>query len=109
MKDSLNPTIIAYVEASNTRDSQALSRCFAPNAVVRDEGQTYEGADGVSRWIAHSLAAFVFSIEPIAVARHEDETVVTGRLTGTFPGSPVDLRFIFRLDGDKIASLEITP
>ena len=31
------------------------------------------------------------------------------RLTGNFPGSPVDLRFFFELDGDKIASLEIIP
>jgi len=36
-------------------------------------------------------------------------TVVTSRLTGNFPGSPVDLRYFFRLEGDKIASLEIVP
>jgi hypothetical protein len=35
--------------------------------------------------------------------------VVACRLTGNFPGSPVDLRFIFELEGDKIVSLEITP
>jgi hypothetical protein len=42
----------------------------------------------------------------------EDEagkTVVTSRLTGNFPGSPVNLRFFFALDGDKIATLEIIP
>jgi hypothetical protein len=31
------------------------------------------------------------------------------RLTGTFPGSPVSLRFFFVLEGDKLASLEIIP
>jgi hypothetical protein len=35
--------------------------------------------------------------------------IVTSRLTGNFPGSPVDLRFLFELQGDKIASLEIIP
>jgi hypothetical protein len=35
--------------------------------------------------------------------------VVTCRLTGSFPGSPVNLRFFFELDGEKIASLEIAP
>jgi hypothetical protein len=35
--------------------------------------------------------------------------VVTSRLTGNFPGSPLNLRFFFGLDGDKIASLEIIP
>ena len=34
---------------------------------------------------------------------------ITSRLTGNFPGSPVNLRFFFGLDGDKIASLEIIP
>lgn len=109
MNDTLNPAIAAYVKASNARDPEALHRCFGPNAVVRDEGQTYEGSDGVSRWVDRTLAAYVFTIEPLHVARQEDETVVTCRLTGTFPGSPVELRFFFRLDGDRIASLEITP
>jgi len=30
-------------------------------------------------------------------------------LTGNFPGSPVDLRFVFRLERGKIAHLEIAP
>jgi hypothetical protein len=33
--------------------------------------------------------------------------VVTSRLTGNFPGSPVDLRYAFRLERGKIAFLEI--
>jgi hypothetical protein len=35
--------------------------------------------------------------------------IVTSRLTGNFPGSPVNLRFFFRLEGDQIESLEIVP
>jgi hypothetical protein len=35
--------------------------------------------------------------------------IVTSRLTGNFPGSPVDLRFFFRLERGKIAALEIIP
>jgi hypothetical protein len=34
---------------------------------------------------------------------------VTSRVTGHFPGSPVDLRFIFTLERGKVGSLEITP
>ena len=36
-------------------------------------------------------------------------TVVTSRLNGNFPGSPVNLRFFFRLERGKIALLEIIP
>ena len=34
---------------------------------------------------------------------------VTARVTGDFPGSPVDLRYRFRLEGAAIARLEIAP
>jgi hypothetical protein len=37
----------------------------------------------------------------------ESRTIVTGKVSGNFPNSPVTLEHIFRLDGDKIASLEI--
>jgi len=30
-------------------------------------------------------------------------------VTGDFPGSPVDLRYRFTVEGDKIARLEIAP
>jgi hypothetical protein len=43
------------------------------------------------------------------VERRDGMVVVTSRLTGNFPGSPVDLRFFFRLERGKIASLEIIP
>jgi len=41
--------------------------------------------------------------------QRDGTTVVTSRLTGNFPGSPVELRFFFRLERGKIAFLEIIP
>jgi hypothetical protein len=38
---------------------------------------------------------------------NDDETIVTCRLSGSFPGSPIKVRFIFKLDGNAITSLEI--
>jgi hypothetical protein len=38
---------------------------------------------------------------------HGNEVTVRARLTGKFPGSPVELDHIFKLSNDKIASLEI--
>ena len=38
-----------------------------------------------------------------------DRITVTARLTGNFPGSPVDLRYAFTLEGKEIARLEIAP
>ena len=47
--------------------------------------------------------------EPSACEQGEAKTVVTSRLTGNFPRSPLDLRYFFELAGDKIAALEIIP
>ena len=47
------------------------------------------------------------AVEVIDIAEMDDETIVTGRVAGNFPGSPVDLRYTFILAGEKIARLEI--
>jgi hypothetical protein len=47
------------------------------------------------------------SASQFAASRDGDRTVVTARVTGTFKGSPVDLRYAFTLKGDAIARLEV--
>jgi hypothetical protein len=46
---------------------------------------------------------------PVAVVKRAAKTVVTTKMTGNFPDSPVTVDFVFQLKGDKITSLEITP
>ena len=43
----------------------------------------------------------------LACVREDGKTVVTNRVAGNFPGSPVNLEFVFGVEGNKIASLEI--
>jgi len=47
------------------------------------------------------------TLEPLASTQKDGKTIVTKRLTGNFPGSPIELEFVFTLDRDKITSLEI--
>ena len=101
------PKPIAVYLAADGGDSEAFSRCFAEHAVVRDEGQTYRGLAEIKQWKAEARKKYQYTIEPLASARKGDKTIVTSRLSGKFPGSPIEVRFVFRLDGDKIASLEI--
>src|SRR5258706_12583914 len=101
------PEPVAVYLAADGGDGEAFSRCFAENAVVRDEGQTYRGLTAIKRWKAEAKKKYQYTIEPLACARNGDKTIVTNRLTGNFPGSPVEVRFVFMLEGDKIASLEI--
>jgi ketosteroid isomerase-like protein len=104
------PGIIAeYFEADRGKDAEAIARCFADGAVVRDEGHVYTGLDAIRRWKAESSIRYSYTVEPLAIAANGARTVVTSRLAGTFPGSPVDLRYFFALAGERITELEIVP
>ncbi len=105
--DLLAP-ILAYFEAGKV-DGEALARCFTATAVVRDEGHTYDGVEEVKRWKTDVASKYAYVCEPFAFEPKDGKAVVTSRLTGNFPGSPVDLQFVFRLEGNQIASLEILP
>lgn len=109
MKIKLPSAIAAYFAADKQGDAEALSERFTPGAIVIDEGNTYEGRAAIRDWMAHASGAYTYTVEPFAVAEEDECTVVTSHLVGNFPGSPVDLRYRFVLEGDKIAKLEIVP
>ena len=100
--------VVAYFTADRG-DSEAVAACFTEDAVVKDEGHTHQGRAAIKQWKADASAKYQYTIEPFACERKDGKIVVTSRLTGNFPGSPVNLRFSFRLEGDKIESLEIIP
>jgi hypothetical protein len=102
------PTPIAiYTASENSGDTEALPKCFTENAIVRDENQTIEGLDAIKEWKAATKKKYQHAIEPLSSTSEDGRIIVTNRLTGNFPGSPIELEFVFTLDGDKIASLEI--
>lgn len=108
MSVDLPMPIAIYLAAVNRADTETLYQCFAEDAVVRDEGQTITGLDAVKRWMTETKRKYQHTMEPLAAVQMEGKTILlTNRLTGTFPGSPIDLQFIFEIDGDKITSLEI--
>jgi ketosteroid isomerase-like protein len=107
MPIDLPAPIAVFIDDENQGDAEALAQCFAQDAVVQDEGRTIEGLASIKQWMAETKRKYQHTMEPLASAQKDDKTIVTNRLTGNFPGSPLDVRFIFGLDGNKIASLEI--
>src|ERR1700730_17143885 len=101
------PTPVASFSSANTSDGEAVSQCFSENAVVKDEGRTFKGRAAIRQWKAAASAKYQYTSEPLACERQDGKVIVTTRLIGNFPGSPVNLRYFFGLEGDKIASLEI--
>ena len=105
---SLPTPITAYFTADEV-DAEAVSQCFTENAVVKDEGHTHKGRAAIKAWKTDASAKYQYTCEPLACEEKDGRTIVTCHLVGNFPGSPVDLRFFFRLEGDKIQSLEVIP
>ena len=103
------PKPIAVYFTADKADAEAVSQCFTEDAVVKDEGHTHLGRAAIKQWKTEASAKYQYTCEPSACEQRGGKTVVNCRLTGNFPGSPVDLRFFFELEGDKIASLEIIP
>jgi hypothetical protein len=103
------PRPIASSFAADRRDGHAVAQCFIENAVVKDEGHTYNGRLAIQRWKTDASAKYSYQSEPISIEEKDGKTVLTSHLVGDFPGSPVDLRYFFILEGDKIASLTIIP
>lgn len=107
MNMTLPAPLATYLSAETTTDSETLSNCFATDAIVRDEGRTIEGLEAIKAWKKDSKAKYQYSVEPLRVS-HDGATVkMRARLTGNFPGSPVEVTYTFVLADDKIASLEI--
>jgi hypothetical protein len=103
------PRPIAAYFAADRCDVDAVAGCFTERATVKDEGNIYTGREAIRRWKTDSSAKFDYVSEPFAITTKDGVTVVTSHLTGNFPGSQVDLRYFFRLEGDKISALEIKP
>jgi hypothetical protein len=101
------PKPVAEYFSADQRDASAVADCFTENAVVIDEKQTYSGRQAITRWKQSASTRYNYTSKPFASEKQGKKIVISSRLTGDFPGSPVDLRYVFELDGDKIALLEI--
>ena len=102
------PEIIdAFVKAKNDRDTNAVVACFADNAVVHDEGKKMTGLPAITKWSDEGFQKYQYTIDPTGVAKGDEETILTAKLTGNFPGSPVLLDFRFTIKNNKIGALTI--
>jgi ketosteroid isomerase-like protein len=104
---NLPKPIAEYFAADHTRDAHALARCFVDDGVVHDEGGTFRGTKAIRDWSAAARAKYHHTVAPLSATERDGETIVAGRVAGDFPGSPVTLDHVFRVEGDKIVSLEI--
>src|SRR5262245_10366080 len=109
MKLNVPEPVAAYLAAEEVKDAEELALCFTEDGTVRDEGEDHRGREAIQQWKQKTDAKYRYVLLPLHASAQAEEVFVRARLTGDFPGSPVELDHIFKLSGDKIASLEIRP
>ena len=102
------PDPIAAYLLADTQGPDDVARCFTPQGVVKDEGQTHIGRAAIKAWKAHASTLYTYTTVPFSADMTDGVHVVCCHVAGSFPGSPIDLAFRFRLERGLIASLEIT-
>jgi hypothetical protein len=107
MSMQLPAPIERYVQIANSGATEAVPECFAADAIVRDEGQTYEGVAAIRNWMAATKKKYGHTVTPLELAERGGQSILKARLAGSFPGSPITVNFTFVLAGGKIRSLAI--
>ncbi len=109
MPVELPAPIAIYFSSDSAGDASKLAQCFSANAVVKDEGHTYSGLAEITQWRADAKKKYQYTVQPISSTTGNGNITVTSRLTGNFPGSPIDLQFVFGIANNRITSLDIHP
>lgn len=103
------PNILSeLVRTQNNFDSEGYANCFSETAVVFDEGKTHTGRKEIENWITDSNERYQSTMEPLSFEEKGKESILEAEVSGTFPGSPLVLKFHFEIADEKIQNLRVT-
>src|SRR5262245_39212266 len=84
MTTPLPPTASAYVRSINHHDAAGFIGLFADRAVVNDAGREVRGTAAIKDWSDREIFAAHVTLDVLAVADQDGETVLTTRVDGNF-------------------------
>jgi len=106
MNTELPPGIAAFFHAHNTGQTDDFNQLFTGDALVRDEAHEYRGA-AIKTWIDGAIAKYKPVADVTDLTEVGEQTIVAAQVSGSFPGSPAQIRYKFTLRNGKIAALAI--
>jgi len=110
MSTNLPDVISRYFERDADRDIDSIVSLFAEDATVIDEGEERNGTAEIRGWQTGAASKYTYTTEVTGTeAVGPDRYLVTGRLTGNFPGGTADLKWDFTIAGQQITRLTIAP
>ena len=105
---NLPKVITELVDAQNNFDSIAYANCFSQTAVVIDEGKTHNGRPEIQDWIEESNEKYRSVMKPLEYTENGTSSLLAAEVSGTFPGSPLVLKFHFDFIYGQIQHLKVT-
>lgn len=104
---SLPEAVAAYVAATNAHDAKSIAAAFADAGVVHDEGKVHRGRPQIAAWAEDTVAKYRMTMTPLAAAESGNVIALKARISGTFPGSPLELTFNFVTGEDGVHELKV--
>ncbi|MEN3941338.1 nuclear transport factor 2 family protein [Prosthecobacter sp. SYSU 5D2] len=106
--NSSTPQVLSdYFSAANDGRIDDTASCFAADALVHDENQDRLGLDAIRTWIEHTTREYQPKTDVASIEAVEDTFVAVATVSGTFPGSPIQLTYTFTVQNEKITGLSI--
>jgi ketosteroid isomerase-like protein len=110
MATALPEVITHYFEADARRDVDGVVALFTDDAVVVDERKTWTGTDEIRAWRVGPASLYRYTTDlHDRVESRGDSHLLSGRLTGNFPGGTAQLKWRFTVAGQRISRLHIAP
>ena len=106
MNANLPPVIAAFFRAHNTGQTDDFNELFTGDALVSDEAHEYRG-EAIKTWIDTAFAKYKPVANVTDLAEVGEQIIATAQVSGSFPGSPAQIRYRFILKDGKIAALAI--
>jgi hypothetical protein len=110
MSSEVPYVVSRYFERDTDRDIDSIVSLFADDATVIDEREEHHGTAEIRAWQTGAASKYTYTTE---ITNTEtlgpDRYLVTGRLTGNFPGGIADLKWDFTIAGQQITRLVIAP
>lgn len=101
-----SPKVVTdLIKTQNNFDSVAYANCFTETAVVFDEGKTHNGRKEIEKWIDEANKKYQATMKPLEYS--ETEHTLKTEVSGTFPGSPIVMTYLYEFQDDLIQSLKI--
>ena len=105
---NLPKVLTELIKAQNEFDAVTYANLFSETAEVFDEGKTHKGRLEIERWIDHSNKNYQSVMKPLEYTENHTTNILTAECSGTFPGSPITLKFHFDIVHGQIQHLKVT-